>query len=169
MLVFKWDQWNENIVTFLGSSVELQRTGHRLICISFSRGRHNMDKWVFISRWPEQGVYSFCFLFSPPFPHFLHILLCYLLNHTWEIFLHAGSNPASTLLAFFSKQEWRHLDICWNFRWFLLPSVMDPSSYHLLGFFFTKQTNTKKTIHFFFGHTSPVEWHGFYSHLSFPL
>lgn len=131
LLVFEWDARNENSATVLGSSAELQRTGHCLICISFSRRWHDVDNWVFISRWPEQGVYSFCFLFSPLLPiffFFLHILLCYLLNHTWEIFLHAGSNPASTLLAFFSEQEWRHLDICWNFRWFLLPSVMDPSS-----------------------------------------
>lgn len=74
--------------------------------------------------------------------------------------------PPQLLLAFFSKQEWRHLDFCWIFRWFLLPSVMDPSLHRLLGFFITKQTNN--TIHMLVCHISPVEWHEFYSHLGFP-
>lgn len=48
--------------------------------------------------------------------------------------------PPQLCLLFFLKQEWRHLDICWNFRWFLLPSVMDPSLYY--GFSF--QTNQQQ-------------------------
>lgn len=48
---------------------------------------------------------------------FLHIPQCYLLNETWEIFLHAGSKSGLNFaVSFFSEQGLRYFYTCWDFR-----------------------------------------------------
>lgn len=130
-----------------------------LICRSFSRRRRGRNEFLSLNK----GVYRFCF--SPPQAPSYHIfaysLLLFIKLHLRD-FSPCWLQPCLNF-ACFLKAGMKALDICWIFRWFLLPSVMDPSSYHLLGFFFTKQTTD--TTHGLVCHISPVEWHEFFSHL----
>lgn len=116
----------------------------------------NMDKHGCISGWTEERGFTY-FCLRENFFFFLHIPRFYLLNETWEIFLHAGCNPVSTLPACVFSVS-RHFYIYWEFRvalvffFFLvcfLPTVMDPSSVIIRLFFFCTFM-----IHIIFGHAN---------------
>lgn len=110
----------------------------------------------------SKGVYvflleGFFFLFF-----FCIFIDFYLLNETWEIFLHAGCNPVSTLPAHVFSVS-RHFYIYWEFRLLLLflknifglPTVMDPSSVIRNFFFFVCFSSfVLLQIHLVFGHAN---------------
>lgn len=67
----------------------------------------------------SKGVYVFLLEVFFCFVFFCIFLDFYLLNETWEIFLHAGCNPVSTLPAHVFSVS-RHFYIYWEFRLLLL-------------------------------------------------
>lgn len=122
----------------------------------------NIDTNSCISGWTEQRglcIFAWGFFFCFFFCIFIYF---YLLNETWEIFLHAGCNPVSTLPAHVFSVS-RHFYIYWEFRLLLLflknifglPTVMDPSSVIRNFFFFVCFSSfVLLQIHLVFGHAN---------------
>lgn len=74
----------------------------------FSKGdghiRSGSQHGLTVSGWTKQGVYIFL-LWEIKVFFFWDIPQCYLLNETWEIFLHAGSKPSFSLLLFSQSKD----------------------------------------------------------------